>query len=101
MPVRELPFDRSTIGASAMDRSIDVPNASHVVTTDSCRVEQLDERGEKAWEGYVSEHPEGTIFLTFQSMCDNQLKSRADLVCTRSSLITPNGIIHRRTSYRK
>ena len=64
MPVRELPFDRSTIGAPAMDRSIDVPNASHVVTTDSCRVEQLDERGEKAWEGYVSEHPEGTIFHT-------------------------------------
>ena len=64
MPVRELPFDRSTISASAMERSIDVPNASHVVTTNSCRVEQLNERGEKAWEGYVSEHPEGTIFHT-------------------------------------
>ena len=64
MPVREWPFHRAPTGAPARDRSIAVPNACNVVTTDSWRVEQLDAGVEKAWERYVLEHPEGTIFPT-------------------------------------
>ena len=64
MSVREAFFDQGVASPAAMEHTIEVPSASYVAATDTCRVERLDVGGEVAWEGYVGEHPEGTIFHT-------------------------------------